>query len=183
MKLKAWAREQDVSYSVALRWFHQGLIDGAVQLPTGTILVHPPEAAKQRALAGYARVSSGDQRADLQRQADRLKVAGAAVVISETGSALNGKRPGLIKLLKSGDDIMVEHRDRLTRFGFSYLEAAIAPRKIIVLDDKELDDDLVRDMTEILTSFCARLYGRRSARNRAAKAVKAACEFTGPSAS
>ncbi len=177
MKLKQWANEQGVSYSVALRWFHAGYIDGAVQLPTGTILVNPPEGHRVRDLTGYARVSSSDQKADLQRQADRLKVAGAKTVVSEVGSALNGKRPGLRKLLRSPDDILVEHRDRLTRFGFEYLEAAIAPRKIIVLDDDELDDDLVRDMTEILTSFCARLYGRRSAKNRAQKAMAAAAEY------
>ena len=40
-------------------------------------------------------------------------------------------------------------------------------------DDTELDDDLVRDMTEVLTSFCARLYGRRAAKHRAEKALEA----------
>ena len=69
-----------------------------------------------------------------------------------------------------------EHRDRLTRFGFEMVEAAVrgAGGEIVVMDDGEVEDDLVRDMTEVLTSFCARLYGRRSAARRAEKALQAA---------
>jgi len=71
---------------------------------------------------------------------------------------------------------VVEHRDRLARFGFEYLEAALAAhgRKIVVADPGETTDDLVRDMIEVLTSLCARLHGRRGARNRAMRAVTAA---------
>jgi putative resolvase len=50
------------------------------------------------------------------------------------------------------------------------------------LDSGEVTDDLVRDMVEVLTSFCARLYGRRSARNRAIKAVGCAPRDVGPAA-
>ena len=49
-------------------------------------------------------------------------------------------------------------------------------RRLVVLDDSEMDDDLVRDMIDVLASFCARLYGRRSARNRAEKALRCAAE-------
>jgi len=65
--------------------------------------------------------------------------------------------------------VVVEHRDRFARFGAEYLEAALAAsgRRLIVVDPSEMNDDLVQDMIAILTSFCARLYGRRSARNRA----------------
>jgi len=68
--------------------------------------------------------------------------------------------------------VVVEHRDRLGRMNIELVEAALesAGRRLVVLDEGEVDDDLVRDMTEVLTSFCARLYGRRSARNRAEKA-------------
>jgi len=70
---------------------------------------------------------------------------------------------------------VVEHRDRLMRFGFEYLEAALASqgRRIIVVDESEVKEDLVRDMTEVLTSFCARLYGKRAAANRARRALEA----------
>jgi putative resolvase len=75
--------------------------------------------------------------------------------------------------------IVVEHRDRFARFGAEYVEAALAAqvRRLLVVDPAEVDDDLVRDVTEILTSLCARLYGRRAAANRASRAVAAA---TGP---
>lgn len=70
--------------------------------------------------------------------------------------------------------IIVEHRDRLARFGFEYIEAALMAqgRKIIVMEPGEVKDDLVQDMIEVLTSFCARLYGKRSARNRVKKAME-----------
>lgn len=61
------------------------------------------------------------------------------------------------------------------RFGCEYLEAALAAqgRRLIVIEEAEVKDDLVRDLIEVLTSFCARLYGRRAARNKAKKALKA----------
>lgn len=70
--------------------------------------------------------------------------------------------------------IIVEHRDRLARFGFEYIEAALMAqgRKIIVMEPGKVKDDLVQDMIEVLTSFCARLYGKRSARNRVKKAME-----------
>jgi putative resolvase len=72
--------------------------------------------------------------------------------------------------------VVVEHRDRLARFGVEHLEAALSAhgRKVVVADPGETTDDLVRDMIEVLTFMCARLYGRRGARNRAMRAVTAA---------
>ena len=132
----------------------------------------------------YARVSSHDQRHDLDRQVARLTewatASGHAVgeVVTEVGSGLNGKRAKLRRVLSdpAAGVVIVEHRDRLARFGTEYLEAALAAqgRKIVVTDPGETSDDLVRDMIEVLTSLCARLYGRRGARNRAMRAVNAA---------
>ena len=129
----------------------------------------------------YARVCSHDQRADLDRQAARLSawVTGqglsVAQVVTEVGSGLNGKRPKLGRVLSDPDAkvIVVEHRDRLARFGVEQLEAALSAqgRRIVVADPGETTDDLVRDMIEVL--MCARLYGRRGARNRAMRAVTA----------
>ncbi len=72
--------------------------------------------------------------------------------------------------------MVVEHRDRLARFGVEYLEAALRAqgRRVVVTDPGETTDDLVRDMVDVLTAFCARVYGRRSARNRARRALTAA---------
>lgn len=75
----------------------------------------------------------------------------------------------------SASVVIVEHRDRLARFGVEHLEAALSAhgRKVIVIDQGETVDDLVRDMIEVLTSMCACLYGRWGARNRAVRAVTA----------
>jgi putative resolvase len=99
------------------------------------------------------------------------------------GSGLNGKRRKLLALLANPqvNAIIVEHRDRLARFGVEALKAALAAsgRRLIVVDPAECSDDLVRDMLEVLTSFCARLYGQHGARHRARAAVKAAKRGTG----
>ena len=132
------------------------------------------------------RVSSGDQREDLDRQVGRV-VAWATQhghrpdeVVKEIGSGLDGNRRQLRCVV--GDHtvrtIVVEHRERLCRFGFEYVEAALAGRgaRIVVMDEEEHEDDLVRDVTEVMTSLCARLYGQRSARRRAKRALAAAGE-------
>ncbi len=97
--------------------------------------------------------------------------------VAEVGSGLNGHRHRLIQLLADPqvEAIVVEHRDRLMRFGAEYVEAALRAtgRKLMVVEADEVKDDLVQDMIEVLTSFCARLYGRRSARNKAQKALHA----------
>ncbi|WP_329093301.1 IS607 family transposase [Streptosporangium sp. NBC_01469] len=187
MKLSEWARRNGVHYQTAWQWARDGKMPVPVtKTATGRYLVLEQHAAPQGRTVAYCRVSSADQKADLERQAGRVVVAATgkglsvAEVVSEVGSALNGKRPKLARLLRdpSVTTIVVEHRDRLTRYGLEHLSAAMEAtgRRIVVIDDTELDDDLVRDMTEILTSFCARLYGRRSASRRAKAAISAAGE-------
>lgn len=155
----------------------------ARRLESGTIWVDARETEGAGRTVVYARVSSHDQRADLDRQVARLAdwatsnghVVGE--VVTEVGSGVNGKRPKLRRILSdpSASVVVVEHRDRVARFGVEHLEAALSAqgRRIIVADQGETVDDLVRDMIEVLTSMCARLYGRRGARNRAMRAVTA----------
>jgi predicted site-specific integrase-resolvase len=101
-------------------------------------------------------------------------------VVTEVGSALNGHHRKFLALLRDPavSTIVVEHRDRFARFGAEYVEAALAAngRRLLVVDPDQVDDDLVGDMTEILTSLCARLYGKRAAGNRAARAVAVATQ-------
>lgn len=184
MHLKQWADRQGVSYSTARRWFTAGKLPVPARRVGGLILVGEPAGPEPAGMtAVYARVSSADQRADLDGQVARVVVWAAAEglavgrVVTEVGSALNGKRRKFLALLRdpSVSVIVVEHRDRFARFGAEYVEAALAAsgRRLLVADPAEVDDDLVRDVTEILTSLCARLYGRRSAADRAAKALAA----------
>lgn len=159
------------------------------QTPTGMWLIHdpkyeaPPAPTAGRCTVCYARVSSSDQKADLQRQADRLKAfainmgASDIEVVSEIGSGMNDKRRKLNKVLADPTvaTIIVEHRDRLARMNAGLVESALeaSGRRLIVVDDTDLDDNLEHDMTEVLTSFCVRLYGRGAARSKVEAALKA----------
>ena len=190
MKLRAFADKRGITYQTAWRWFKSGKFPPGVtmeQMPTGTVIVTESSsqvtASTGVTVALYARVSSSDQRNDLDAQLGRLATYAVnqrwAVVesVTEVGSGLDGHRPKLMKLLTDPtiSVILVEHRDRLMRFGSEYVESALIAqgRKVIVIDPSEVKDDLVQDMIEVLTSFCARLYGRRSAKNRAIKAMNA----------
>ena len=182
MNLKQWASSQGVSYATARRWFDAGTLPvPAYQVGRLIVIGDPVPAASAGSTVVYARVSSADQRADLDRQVARVTAWATGQhlsvdrVVTEVGSALNGRRRKFLGLLgdKGVSTIVVEHRDRFARFGAEYVEAALSAsgRRLLVVDPAEVDDDLVRDVTEILTSLCARLYGRRAAANRAARAV------------
>lgn len=184
-RLKTWAARNGISYRTAWGWVRDSKMPVPYhKTPSGMILVDDEPPIVANGVAIYARVSSSDQVEDLDRQLARLvsfamKQKWPVVsTIKEVGSGMNATRPKLLKLLRDGNVkvILVEHRERLIRLGFEPLEAALlaSGRKICVMEETELSDDLVRDMTEVLTSFCARLYGRRAARRRAAAALTAA---------
>ena len=192
MLVKEWAEREHLHPQTVWKWCRTGKMPVPVEhTPSGMWLVHDPKYetpapsdAEQSRTVCYARVSSADQKADLQRQADRLKAFALSMgvehpeVVTETGSGMNDKRRKLNRLLADPGVgvIIVEHRDRLARMNAGLIESALKAqgRRLIVVDDRELDDDLVRGMTEVLTSFCARLYGRRAAVNKAKAALKAA---------
>ena len=188
MNLAAWAERNGVARVAAYRWFHSGRLPVPAQRVGRLILVSDAtaEPVQHRRTAVYARVLSVDQRADLDRQVARVTAWAAAdqipvdKVVTGVGSALNGHRCKFLALLRDPTvcRIVVEHRDRLGRFGSEYVEAALAAggRELVVVDSAEVDDDLVWDMTEILTSMCARLYGKRAAANRAKRAMAAASD-------
>jgi putative resolvase len=185
ISLAKWAKQEGISYRTAWRWLRSGRLPAPyVTTPTGRVMVQQPVIpASVQLVALYARVSSAGQKADLDRQVTRLAVfanqQGLPVnrTVTEIGSALNGRRPQLMKLLADPQIgvIVIEHRDRLARFGFEYVEAALKAqgRRLVIAETTELESDLVQDMLDVLTSFCARLYGRRSARNRAKRAMQA----------
>lgn len=191
MRIREWAEREGFHPQTVWRWCREGTMPVPFErTATGAIIVHDPkyENVTPTTTAGtrtvcYARVSSNDQKTDLQRQADRLKAfafsmgVDAPEVVTEVGSGMNDKRRKLNQLLADPTvtTIIVEHRDRLASVNVGLVESALeaSRRRLIVVDDSELDDDLVRDMTEVLTSFCARLYGKRAAKRRAEKALEA----------
>ncbi len=195
MNLTQWARAQGIHPQTAYRWFRTGTLPVPAQRVNGRTVLVNPEAVTTTAPEGvglYARVSSHDQRHDLDRQMARLREWAATAaqpvvrVEAEVGSAMDGSRTAVRRLLADPavTTVVVEHRDRLGAMNTELVESALAAhgRRLVVLEDDEVDDDLVRDMVEVLTRFCARLYGRRSARNRALKALGCAQRDIGPQA-
>lgn len=184
MKLSQYAKQQGISYSTALRWWHQGVIRG-YQAPSGTIIVEAeakPHTREDR-VAIYARVSSAEQRENLERQVERLvqycTVRGYQVtqIVKEIASGITDSRPKLLALLKDHQTtrIVVEHKDRLTRFGFRYLETLLElqGRTIEVVNVAENDkEDLIADLVAIVYSFTARLYGQRRAKRKTERIVR-----------
>ncbi len=178
-----WARREGIHYITAWRWWRTGKLPvPAYQTPSGSVIVSIPDARPGRT-AVYARVSSHTQRSELERQVVRLTAWATAhrfrvdEVVTEVGSGLNGKRRKLLALLANPEvTAIIVERDRLARFGVEAIRAALAAtgRRLIVVESAEGRDDLVRDMLEVLTSLCGRLYGPRGARIRALAAVKAA---------
>jgi predicted site-specific integrase-resolvase len=185
VKLSVWAKSQGISYKTAWRMWKAGSLPvPAEQLATGTVIVHAevPDALSG-SVALYARVSSADHKSDLDRQFGRLTEYAVAHklpivdAVKEVGSGMNGHRKGLLRLLRDTQSnvILVEHRDRLMRFGFEYVEAALSAqgRAILVIEPDEVVDDIVRDLHEVIVSMCARLYDPRSAAKRAQNAMDA----------
>ena len=168
-----------VTYKTAFRWWKAGKLD-AYQMDTGTIIVREPAtSAEQLQVALYARVSSADQKEDLERQMQRLKDYAAAKgyqvtrMVSELASGLNDRRPKLMKLLTDASVgiVVIEHRDRLTRFGFNYIEQLMQMqgRRLEVIFPSDTDHDLVDDFIAVITSMASRIYGRRTSKRRAEK--------------
>jgi len=177
MRLRVYAKKMGVTYKTAFRWWKAGRLD-AYQMDTGTIIVREPAPVQEvTTVALYARVSSAEQKEDLARQMQRLKDYAAShgyqvsKMVSELASGLNDKRPKLMKLLTDASVgmIVIEHRDRLTRFGFHYIEQLMQMqgRRLEVIFPSDTDNDLVDDFIAVLTSMASRIYGRRTSKRRA----------------
>lgn len=185
-KLSRYAKNNGLSYMTAFRHHKQGLIPNVKILPTGTILVGcDDENVKHDGIRVvlYARVSAYSMKENLERQIERLSdyavCRGFTIVqtIKEIASGMNDKRPKLLNLLKEDtyDCIVVEHRDRLTRFGFNYIETFLNKnnKKIIVVNESSnTDEHLMEDLVSIIYSFTARLYGQRKSRKNSKKIVQ-----------
>jgi putative resolvase len=185
IKLSEYANKKGIAYQTAWRHFNKGKIPYPTeQLPSGTVLVDydPTLTTTKGIVAIYARVSSSENKENLERQAERLvhyaiaKGYTVQYVVKEVGSGLNDNRKKLAALLLKDDyDILiVEHSDRLARFGIAYMESLLS-RSGVTLDivnrvtDKT--DDLMTDLVAILTSFSARLYGQRRGKRKTERII------------
>ena len=174
MKLSDYAKKVGVTYRTAWNWFKAGTINGAYQLPTGTVIVPDTvEDSQKYGVILYARTSSSNNKELLENQAKRLEAYAIAKgykikqIIKEFGSGLNDNRKQLSKILKEDkyDKIIVEHKDILTRFGFNYIQLLTGNRIEVINEAKEEDEDITQDLISIIHCFSARIYGlRRSKR-------------------
>ena len=177
-KLSIYAKELGITYRTAWSRYKEGLLNTYVDETNHIYVLDNLEVSKSensKEIVIYARVSSNKQKDDLERQAERLQnyaVSNGYIVkkvIKEIGSGLNDNRQKLIKLLQENDwnILLIENKDRLTRFGFNYIETLLKAlnKQIVVvnvLDNNK--EDLMQDMISILYSFSARMYGKRRAK-------------------
>jgi putative resolvase len=174
MKLSNWAKEQGIAYGTALKWFHAKTLPfPSEQLNTGTILVYPNKNIKEdfQKTFIYARVSSANKKSDLNSQAELCEQYCASKgwkvekVYKEIASGTNDDRPKLNKILELDNArVVCLHKDRLTRFGFKYIERCVVSKNgsVEVVNPEKTDEaDLLKDFIAIITSFCCRLYGAR----------------------
>ena len=163
------SRQYGVSASTIRRWAAKGLLTVALRTLGGH---------RRFEHVGYARVSSHDQKEDLQRQAQRLKSSGCEEVITDIGSGLNCNKPGLKSLLNrilqgKVHTLSVVYEDRLLRFGTSLIRLLCRKTQttVRVLENKPaqtFEEELAKDVITLMTVFCARLYGKRSHQSKRA---------------
>jgi len=174
MRLSTYAKKNGITYKTAWNHYVKGLIPNAIKLPTGTIVINEDAPPALEKTAVYARVSSYENKNNLSAQSVRVQNFCAAkgwtvsVVVEECGSGLNDSRKKLKRLLldKTITRLVVEHKDRLTRFGFNYLKDLWHGEIVVVNEVVEDEKDLMQDFVSLVTSFTARLYGRRRSRRK-----------------
>jgi len=186
-KLRDYAKEHGLTYRSAYNHFRRGLIAGAYQLPTLTIVIPDHSDMNKKNLVEYvityARVSSSENKDNLKSQSDRLisycnaKGWKTQENIVEIGSGVNDNRTKLLKVLKEGkaSKLVVEHKDRLTRFGFNYIKEICNKFncEIIVINECTTEkEDIIQDFVSIITSFCAKIYGQRRCKRKTESIIK-----------
>jgi putative resolvase len=181
--LKNYAINHGIKYRAAWNRFKAGKIPSAFKDDFGKILIREDKPDRPLRVICYARVSSSQNKNNLESQAERIvkfaNLSGLPVdmVVKEIGSGMNDNRIKLLKILSDVDvtHIVVEHKNRLTRFGFNYIEKWMASRqcKIVIMNQVETDkQDLMQDFVSLVTSMVARLYGLRRSKRKTEKLIK-----------
>lgn len=175
IKISEYARMKNVTTRTVWNWIRRGELQTR-RTVTGRVRIVFDDNHEKR-VAIYARVSSSENKSNLDSQSERLlsycnaKGYKVSRIEKEVGSGLNDNRKKLENLLtdRSIDVIVIEHKDRLARFGLNYIQ------KLLNLEGRELEivneanedkEDLVQDFVSIITSFCARIYGLRRSRRK-----------------
>ncbi|QTA83619.1 Resolvase N-terminal domain-containing protein [Desulfonema limicola] len=181
--LSEYAKEHGIKYRAAWNRYKAGKIPDAYQDEFGKILIPENSPGRPEYTVCYARVSSSENKKNLEIQAERLCSYCAAKgwqikeVVKECASGLNDNRPRLTKLLKNPvvTRIVVEHKDRLTRFGFNYIKLFKESQgcRIEIINESANDrDELMQDFVSLVTSFTTRLYGLRRSKRKTEKLIQ-----------
>ena len=179
MKLSEYAKLNSITYMTAYRMYRSGKLP-CKTLPTGTVVVLEEKQAIAEYVVVYSRVSSSENKPNLESQADRVtqfcNAKGWIVkeIIKECESGLNDSRPKLQAILKDKKitKVVVEHKDRLTRFGFEYIKTLFHGEIVIINEVTEDEKDLMQDFVSLVTSFCARLYGKRRTKRKTERIIQ-----------
>lgn len=180
-KISQYAKKEKVTYRTVWNWVKNNKVKYETK-EDGHILIIENESETFN-VAIYARVSSSENKDNLERQKERLisycnaKGYQVSKIVTEIGSGLNDTRPKLESILldNSINLIVVEHSDRLARFGLNYIQKLLSlnNRRIEILNPQENEEhDLMQDFVSIITSFASRLYGKRRSKRATEKLIK-----------
>ena len=191
IKASEYAKKMSLNVRTVYRYYHNGKIKGYQDKETGTIFILNPfknennEDNLKNKVVLYARVSSSENKTNLESQLEKLRLFASAkgyqIVkeIKDIGSGLNDNRSKLNELLEKElnnfEILLVEHKDRLTRFGFNYIDILLKShnKKIEVINLVDNNkEDLIQDFVSVITSFCARIYGQRRSKRKTEKLIK-----------
>jgi len=182
-KVSQYAKKYNVCYRTVWNWVKSNKVPYEITNNGHILILEGEDKQINDAVAIYARVSSSENKNNLEKQKQRLQDYCAAKgykvlkTVTEIGSGLNDNRKKLEDLLidESIKKIVVEHSDRFSRFGMNYITKLmkLQGREIEIINYQESDrDDLMQDFVSIVTSFCARLYGLRRNKRRTEKIIQ-----------
>ena len=184
LKISQYAKQQNVTIRTVWNWIKKNELK-TEKTSTGRIriIIDENDIIKNKNIAIYARVSSSENKNNLEKQKERLlsycnaKGYQVSKIVTEIGSGLNDERKKLESILldKKIDIIVIEHKDRLARFGLNYIIKLLEldNRKIEILNPQNNEqNDLMQDFVSIITSFCSRLYGQRRTKRQTEKLIK-----------
>lgn len=189
IKISKLAKDMGINVRTLYNWKNEGKINfiqknkrNYITKETYNDFLNIKEDIEEKVVI-YCRVSSTNNKDNLKTQKERLinycNAKGYKVykVIEEIGSGINDKREKFTKLLKNNEytKIVVEHKDRLTRFGFNYIDilTKLLNKEIEVINEVDTDEeDIIQDFVSIITSYCAKIYGKRRSKRKTEKLIE-----------
>lgn len=182
-KISQYAKKFNVTTRTVWNWIYAGKLHIERTDTNRVLIVDDEDCDIKQHVAIYARVSSSENKSNLETQKQRLLDYCAAKgyqvkrIVTETGSGLNDKRPKLESLLTdySIKIIVAEHTDRIARFGLNYINKLLEMqgRRLEIINSSNDDKkELIDDFVAIITSFCARIYGHRRSKRKTEKIIE-----------